>query len=367
MQRHPAPSVPRSGRLLFEIPLALVLAAVGVYMHLRAQVGDGGMVTLNDRQVLVKVDHRTGELTADDRPGTHTFVPGLEEVFLLDRGTLKYVMGAGQDAERLKVAPCLIVRGSDGANYAFKHVEVQVALDSARADLALVDHGGDADTILRLVDAYTRPILIGQFGRFGPPEIVLPENKQAGTEAALAELREALQPHGIRVLELSVSKPEFAPDYQNTIHRQKVAEQDIERLRREREELVQSLAGLERDLREAEERKLVKLEASLAEKLRLAGRAAEKSRAKADQTAADQLTSATLQRDEAVAKAAVHEARHRADAESFQAQLAALESQGELAVRAALVERLGSITFDLVPWAEEDQDTLARQTKHGDL
>lgn len=355
----------RRGRLLFEVPLALVLALIGSYLVLRARVGDGGVALLADHQVLVRVDNTSGAIESHDRPGAHTFVPWFEEVYRLDRRALRYVMGqGGEEADR--GSPSLVVRGRAGSNYAFGRVELLFALDSAQADVALVDHGGDRERMLDLVDAYARPALRAAFGDYTPLEIVLPENKQAATGVAREDLSESLVRHGLRVLELSVSKPTFAPEYQEIINRRKVAEQDTERLRQEREDLRRTAEEREAAVREMEEVALEKLERKLAEELRLARREAQERKDAADREAADALTAARLQRDEDLSRAAVIEARHRADASAFEARLAALESQGELAVRAALVERLGSITFDLVPYEDpEDEDERARRTAGG--
>ena len=234
----------RRGRLLLEVPLALVFAALGVYLSLRHSIGDGGILLLKDHEVLVRVDNLSGELQADDRPGAHTSLPWLEALHRLDRRPLRYVMGTG-GGEVDRTAPNLVVRGRDGANYGFGQVELQVALDPALADVALADNGGDREMILRLVDAYARPTLRDAFGRYTPREIVLPEVKQAGTAAALEDLQGALARHGVRVLELSVSKPIFEPKYQEVIHRRKVAEQDTERLAREEQELVATADAME--------------------------------------------------------------------------------------------------------------------------
>ena len=357
--------VDRRGRLLFEIPLALLLA--GVYLVLRAQVGDGGLAIVHDHEVLVHVDHMSGELSASDRPGSHTFVPWLESVVKLDRRTLRYVMGTGDLDGVDRCAPALVVRGRDGANYAFGRVEIQAALDPARADVALVDHGGDPEELLAWVDAYARGKLRDAFGVFTPREIVLPDNKQKATEAAYRSLTAALARHGIQVLELSVSKPQFAPKYQETIDRRKVAEQDVERLKREQIELQATAQDRAQSVTAIEERKEALLVLELKEAMRQAERADKEMRAIALRDAEDSEGAALLKRDEDLARAKVIESRHHADAEAFRARLAAIESQGELAVRAALVERLGTITFDIVPYEapKPSTDVHAKQAAQG--
>jgi regulator of protease activity HflC (stomatin/prohibitin superfamily) len=355
----------RRGRILFEVPIALVIALAGIYFIVRHQLGDGGVTLLWDHEVLVVVDNLNGELSADDRPGAHTFVPWIEEIYRLDRRPVRYVMGAGA-GEIDRQAPPLIVRGSDHSSFFFGRVEVHAAMDAARADVALIDHGGERGSMLERIDAYARPVLRAAFGRYTAREIVLPENKQAATEQALEPLAAALARQGIRVLELSVSKPRFPQKYQETIDRRKVAEQDTERLVRERAVLVESADERERAVREREERKLAELRLELQEAERLAQRAGVQLARKTDVEIAEQLEAAQLAREEKLAQAAVTEQRHRAEAAAFEARLAAIESQGELAVRAALVERLGTITFDLVPYekTEDANGSRVRRTAH---
>lgn len=345
----------RARRVLIFLLLTVALLYAGV----RELAGDGGLTLVSDHQVLVRHDMVSGALTSDDRPGAHTFVPWLEEVRVLDRRTLRYVMG-GDGPEPDQRVPALVVRGRDGANHAFLEVELQVALDSERADVALVDHGGTRATILRLVDAYARPVLRAAFGAFAPRDIVLPENKQRGTAAAAATLERLLQRHGIRLLELSVSKPQFAPKYQETIQRRKVAEQEVTRLETERLGLVAGAPDRLTGLRAQEERRLEELERELAEAERLAARAAEELVGRTEREVGDQVTAATLERDTALAKAAVLEERHRAEAAAFESELEALAAQGDLPVRSALAERLSSVTIDLLPVEEPDASAQAK-------
>lgn len=354
----------RRGRLLYELPLALVLATLGVYFVLRARVGDGGLALLDDQHVLVQLDHVSGQLTSEDRPGAHTFVPWFQDVVRLDRRPVRYVMGEGEDAVDLR-GPALIVRGRDGSSFSFPRVEIHAVLDSERAEVALVDHGGDRMSAARLVDAYARPILREAYGRTTPREIVLPDAKQAASDRAREELGAALARHGIRLLELSVSKPRFPKEYQETIQRRLVADQDTDRIVRERVELEASRAERLAEVRENGERALTDLRRELADQLTDARRAAARVEAVASVAADERIAAAMLERDESVARAGLDEAHFRAEAAAFSVQLAELEEQGPLAVRAALVERLGTIHFELTPAPRESNEGRALRTSEG--
>jgi len=354
----------RLGRLLFEVPLALALALAALYAVLRERAGDGGLVLLTDHEVLVRLDHASGTFACDDRPGAHGFVPWFQEVQRLDRTTVRYVMLDGP-ADADLCAPPLIVRGRDGSSFSFQRVEIQVALDPARADVALVDHGGTRASVASLVDAWARPVLRAAFGRSTPREILLPTEKQAASEAAAAELGRVLARHGVRLLELSVSKPRFPDAYQKTIERRLVADQETDRLVRERAELEDGRERKVADARYGKERERDALGRELARALEAARGEADRGRRETDVAAADRLAAATLARDEALARAAVAEERHRAEATAYAAELAQLAREGELAVRAALVERLAAVRFEIAPERPVQADSAARRASLG--
>ena len=217
----------------------------------------------------------------------------------------------------------------------------------ARAAVAFVDHGATKETVLRLVDAYARPVLRAAFGAYEPRDIVLPANKQEGTEVATAGSGASWSDTGSSCSS-SVSKPQFAP---NTRRRSSGARS------RSRTWCDSRGSAWHSSLGRTTARGAARLggtpprgaERELVEAERLAERAAAELVARTERETADQLAAATLERDTRVARAKVLETRHRADAAAFVAQLDALAAQGDITVRSALVEQLDAVTFDLVP------------------
>jgi regulator of protease activity HflC (stomatin/prohibitin superfamily) len=346
-------SHPRSpgarGRLLVEIPLGLLLAVLLSYAVLRHLAGGDSLRQVHDHQVAVLVDHVRGASRVIDTPGTHAFLPYAQEVFVLDRRPSEYVMD-GNERKDANHVPRLLVRARDGSSFGFERVVVQYALDTHAADRVLGDSGPGEAFKERLLDAFARSILRDAYGRYTTQEMLLPENRLAANADGKAQLERALGPHGITVLELAVSKPSFSPKFEETIARRQVADQDTEALARQVEELAASegerLAQVVSQ-KELEERKVV---AAGAAALAKALRAATRKRAEADAFAVDRLAAAQEVLAERLARAARNEERYRQEAEAFRQRTAALAAQGELAVRAALVEQLGSIPFELVPY-----------------
>ena len=205
-----------------------------------------------DDQIGVIADHATGELRAIPSTGYQFVWPGLETVHTLTRSPVEYVMSGGVRGDANNV-PYLIVRASDGSRFWFDRVAIQYTVDPAAPERALRDSGPDDGFRNGLVDAFARSILQEEFGRFDAADIMLPENRRSATERSQERLIEHLARHGITVLEVSMAKPRFEDRYEQTIERRKVAEQEIERLKREAEQLV---AGQEQEQRHLE-RKLV--------------------------------------------------------------------------------------------------------------
>lgn len=345
-----ADSPPRSRlrRLALELPLVLIAALLIIYSALRIRADDGGLITISDHQAGVLVDFRTGRLTPDVSPGVKTFIPWLQRWYRLDRRPIEYVMAGNEHLDENRV-PRLLVRGSDGTSYIFERVELQYALDTERLTTALRD-SGPGSGYRRLVDAYARPILRDAFGRYTPQEIVLPDRKQKATEEAKRELSKALAVHGIQVLELSVSKPTFPKAYEDTIDRRRVAEQDLAKLRRERQQLLEIKPTRFAHLRRMKELERNREVAKLQRRLEKARLAAQRAREEADRYHTGRLLAGQLARDERVSQAAAQEVTFRKEAEGFRAHTDALAAGGASVVRAALVKQLSKIQFELVPY-----------------
>lgn len=330
----------------------LLLVVVFSYLGLRMLAGNDSMRTIRDHQAAVFVNHVSGESTAIDVPGVRPFVPYLQQVFTFDKRPVEYLMSENALVSPNKV-PRLLVRARDGSIYSFNHVAIQYAVNTARMATVLGDSGVGEGYKGRLMNTFARPILREEFGRYTALEILLPDTKQAATVSAKERLAQALAPHGVDVLELSVSKPTFPEAFEKTIERRKVADQETERKRQEIEVL---LAGKDQRLANVvleKELELQRMRGELARELEQARRAGARERYEADEYFAARTQAGEYELRQKTELAQQRTDRYTKEAEAFQAQTEALAQQGAEAVRAALVDRLPNIEFELRPYNDQ--------------
>jgi hypothetical protein len=254
----PLPAI-TSGRirlaLLAEILLVLLFAAGFVFLGARALPGGDVLVRVQDHQVAVLTDYWAGSQRSVTSPGYQVVIPQLQDVHTIDKSPVEFVL-QGSKLEGSNHAAQLIVRASDGSSFWFNRISAQYGIDPGKLDSVLRDLGPGAPLESGLVGGYIRSILRDEFGRYSPEEIVLPENLQAAVSRARERLNGRLARHGIEVYEIAVSKPSFDPQYEATIERAKVAEQEIESLEQKASQLV---AGQEARLDELRQTKALAL------------------------------------------------------------------------------------------------------------
>lgn len=227
----PAPRRPTVARRLTDLGFVFLGYSVLLYLGMRLLTGSSGVAHIGDQQVAVVLNHATGSMRPILAPGFQPHLPYVQEVLPLDRSPIVYRM-EGHDLVDWNHVPRLLVRASDGSSFWFDNIEVQYTVNPEDLEEVIADSGPQGGFSKGLMNAFARSILRDEFGRYSPAEIVLPENRQAATQASRERLTTALDRHGVVVLDLSVSKPMFAEKYEQTIERRKVAEQDIESLRR---------------------------------------------------------------------------------------------------------------------------------------
>jgi hypothetical protein len=334
---------------------AVLLTLVFSYLGLRMLAGNDSLRTIRDHQAGVFVNHVSGESTAIDVPGVRPFVPFLQEVLTFDKRPVEYLMSQNVLVSANEV-PRLLVRARDGSIYSFNHVAIQYAVNTARMATVLRDSGVGEGYKERLMNTFARTILREEFGRFTALEILLPDNKQTATVSAKERLAQALAPHGVDLLELSVSKPTFPEAFEKTIERRKVADQETERKRQEIEVL---LAGKDQRLANAVQQKELELQrvrGELVQELEQAKRAAVRKRYEAEQYFDARTQAGEYELRQKAGLAQQRTERYTKEAEAFQAQTEALAQQGAEAVRAALVDRLPNIEFELRPYNDHQAD-----------
>lgn len=357
-------------RRVVEIVLALVLAPVVLWWAVRSLHGNQGFVSIADDEVAVHVDYARHESKVVTMPGYRVFVPWLQDVFRLDKSPNSLLM-QGNTANGVASVPRLLVRANDGSSFWFEQVTIQYALIPEAAARVLEDSGtGDAFKE-QLLQSHARAVLRDELGRFSAEEIARPENLRDATSRATTRLNQALNGHGIEVLEVSSSKPGFDKNYEEQIARRKLANQEVERLRAELTQLTSQRQQREQSVRYDKEIELSRLRANLQFDLAAAQKELARAKSAADLAYIETVNGARWQKVERENAAAAMSKKARAVYADAKKHAAEVEKRGEAAVRAALAAKLAGVEFTLVPYSrdpspqriEQDSTTAAWQKK----
>jgi hypothetical protein len=347
---------PQGPRIPWRPPRAalrgVVIAAailVGVIVFL---TGRGGIVEIGDAQVAVKVNYLTGNRTLITQPGYQVFIPWFSEVFLLDKSPNEFIMEGNRDVEYNHVRE-LRVRANDGSTFWFEIVKIQYQLIPSMAPQVL-DDSGFRDAFKRnWVRAAARSILRDEFGRFTAEEVADPTNYGVATIRATERLNEVLAPHGIEIIQILTPKPKFDPAYEEAIEERKVANQEVERLKIELEQLHQErlrlIAEVEREKATEYEQLLGDLEAA---RIQAERQQIEKEKS-ADAHRITERNRGIAEEKALVQQAIALETLARKEAEGLQARVRALEERGEILVRERLAALFATITFEVIPYRRD--------------
>lgn len=356
MQTNPTPGRPgscsrpsraasqRRGRLRTELPLTGLFALVLVYFLVRADVGEGGALMLADDEVCVLVDHRTGTQRVILEPGTHALIPVLQEAHRFSRRPFEYRMGVSE-SKGVGVAPRLIVRARDGASYGFEWVLIQACLEPQNAALVLED-SVSLERARTRIDSFSRTSLREAFGIYTTEEILIPGNRAAAALVARKSLQERLARHGVKLLELTLSAPAFAPKYEAIITRRQVAEEDTARLLAQALDLRAALPARLQELEGLQALEFSKLQNLGMKELAAMELAVQRDLAKAQSKVSERRQAGELGRDTQLAVARRLEDQYRAEAAASSEQAQRMAQWGPEIVRAALIEKLAGVRFE---------------------
>lgn len=334
----------RRGRLRTELPLAGLVALVLVYFLVRAEVGEGGALMLADDEVCVLVDHRTGTQRVILEPGTHALIPVLQEAHRFSRRPFEYRMGASESKGPL-AAPRLVLRARDGASYGFEWVLVQACLEPSAAGRVLED-SGSLERARTRIDSFARTSLRETFGVYTTEEILIPGNRAAASLEARKSLEGRLARHGVKLLELTLSAPSFAPKYEAIITRRQVAEEDTARLLAQAVELGASLPGRLQELEGLQALEFSKLRNTGIKQMAAVQLEVQRDLAKAEAKASEHRQAGELGRDTQLAVASRLEDQYRAEADASAEQAERMAQWGPEIVRLALIENFAGVRFE---------------------
>jgi membrane protease subunit HflC len=319
-----------------------------------ALTGRLGLKSITHEEVAVKVSYLTGTRTVITTPGFQIYMPLVQEIFTFDRTPQKFLMEGDSTVEYNHV-PYLTVRAKDGSNFWFESLEITYALIPSSAALLLEDSGPGSGFMHEWIRTYARSVLRDEFGKYSATEVADPSSYQAARIECTARLNELLQPHGIEVIDVITPKPRFDPDYETAIDERKVAEQDVKRLKEEEHRLLNErerrIAGVDKE-KSVQEQSLM---GELTQKLKEAERRLIEVKGGADAYDTQRRLEAEALRSERLAQAEGLRNKYEKEAEGLRARAEALEKRGEVVVREALIEKLASIQFTLIPYSRDPQ------------
>ncbi len=361
----PSDSAKRSGRRhrFVDVVLALMLTPVAMYFALCRIYDTNGVVEVADDQAAVVVDAWSGVRTISTVPGYRLFVPWQQEVHLLDKSPDELVF-EGTAFEPPNIVPYIEVRGRDGSRFHFERFTLQYALITSAADRVLDDSGPGDGFKRELVRAYARAYLRDEINRLDPEEVMRPDIARSAMTRVMDRLNRALDRHSIEVLEVATPKPTFDKGFEDLLNRRKHGDLEITRLQSQ-----WNVLPLERErragaIREDKERELELLQLNLTKNEAAAQRELERVSTEADIFHSNRVRSGQAALVELGARADGLRARYEGLAEDRRREIENLEKYGEFAVRAALVQGLADIRFDITPYS---RDPAPKRVEHEDV
>lgn len=305
---------------------------------------EGFSVRIDSEEIGVRLETMSGELELLSSAGYHWVVPGMSEVFRISRAPVTIVYG-GERNER----PRLAVRAADGTSFDFDEVRLTYRVSESGALRFVRDSGTDTRRAADWVANLARPILREEFGAHTVQQVTDALVVDEARNRAVDRLTEELIEHGIELVGITASKPNFDRNYETAIAKRKVADQEAERL----------IEDLDDKLRERTDR-LAKAELETAardqqldgdiEQERIAAETnALKARGAVDSWAIKRLSEADSYNAELTSKAATVRAKGEATVALFESELLSLAAQGDAAIRERWIAALSKTKFRLTP------------------
>lgn len=329
--------------------LAILVLLVAVAMGVSGKLGVTG---ISSEEVAVKVNYVTGSMEIIQQPGYALYLPFLEEIYTFDRTTQQFQM-EGNRYLGWDHVPLLTVRASDGSNFRINDLTILYELIPGEAGTILEDSGPSSGYKEEWIKSFARSILRDEFGRYTAVEVADPTTYKQAPAAATRRLNEVLEPHGIRVVRINTPNPQFDPEYEQAIEDRKEFDQEVERLIAEAERLEQLRAQRLAAVAKEKEVEQQRLGGDLKKALLAAQERKIAVTKEADVFATRRLSEGQAGQQEFVNQARGLEAKYSKEAEGIASRARALEQRGEVVVREALVEKLKSVAFTLIPYSRD--------------
>jgi len=303
-------------------------------------------------QVGIKVSYLSGNQEIITQPGIKFHLPIVQEIFILDKTPNKFVMEGSYDLGPNRVQK-LTVRAMDGSNFWFDSLEIQYRILTAEAGHVLNESGPGDEFKQFWIRSLARSVLRDEFGRFSVAEVTDPTKYGVAIEAAQQRLDEMLQPHGLKLVQLICPKPNFDAAYERAIEQRKVANQEVERLKAQREKLLNArkteLASVNREKEVAKE--------ELTGDLESARLAAEQAQIKGEKTAdayqIERINAAAAVLREAEIQAKGFNVKYRNEIDGLRKEIGAYATDGRGIVWREYARKIAEMKIDVVPYQKD--------------
>ena len=307
---------------------------------------------ISAEQVGIKVNYLSGNQEIITQPGIKFHLPIVQEIFILDKTPNKFVMEGSYDLDANRVQK-LTVRAMDGSNFWFDSLEIQYQILTAEAGHVLNESGPGEEFKQFWIRSLARSVLRDEFGRFSVAEVTDPTKYSVAIETAQRRLNDMLQPHGLLIVQLICPKPKFDAAYEKAIEERKVANQEVERLKAQREKLTNArkteLASVNR------EKEVAKQE--LTGDLESARLAAEQARIKGEKTAdayqIERTNAAAALLREAEIQAKGLNVKYRNEIDGLRKEIGAYATDGRGIVWREYARKIAEMKIDVVPYQQD--------------
>jgi len=345
------------------VTLATIVLGIVVVAGLVVAVsGKLGFANVEPEEVAVIVNYITGDEQVITDPGYKVYVPFVQEVFKFDRTIQAFTM-QGDRYKSSNEVPRLTVRAKDGSNFWFDQLSIQYEMTPSEAGTILNDSGRGDTFKEEWVKTFARSILRDEFGRYTAVQAANPTEYAQAPSDATKSLNELLRPHGINVMRIVTPNPKFDPEYEKAIETRKEADQEVEELIARTEQLRQVREQRLAQVNKEKGVQLQELQGDLIGQLRQAEADAIQVQRSSDAYAARRIAEGQAEQAQLTAEARGLVAKYTKEAEGIESKALALEQRGEVVVREALIDRLLSIQFTLVPYS---RDPAPKRLEHSD-
>jgi hypothetical protein len=303
-------------------------------------------------EVGILLNRLSGSETVLDRPGMVLTFPLMHDLYIIEAQPQTLYLEGTEETEDYSRLPKLTVRANDGSNFWFERMTIQYQVVAEMSSTVLHERG-EGEHFREWLLPTVRSILRDEFGRQSTRDVSNPATYNAATADAERELNAALEPHGIRVINVDTPEPRFNPEYEETIEDRNTANNQLrvisEELERARTERARLLAQLDQARNQQYQQRRAALEGQLAQ----ARASRERRLADAQGTLTRTEGLALSQLDRANARAVELRAQMEAELAQVAARIRALESNGVEAVMRELARRLEGVRIDIQPYQND--------------